>query len=108
MTRAAAVCAASGLAEGRISDRQKTGGLKKSKKGGGVRWRTKTSFFSGGEEFQGFLEVLDGRVDVLVLQRAARVLAVLLRLGEVFRGELEAAWREETNQREGSKRPASN
>lgn len=52
--------------------------------------RTKSSFFAGGEEFQGFLEVLDGCADVLVLQSAAGVLAVLLRLGEVFGGELNA------------------
>lgn len=72
-------------------------------KGGGERkegmeeWagrRTRASFFAGGEEFQGFLEVLDGRAHVLVLQGAAGVLAVFLGFGEVFRGELDAAWRE--------------
>lgn len=55
---------------------------------------TKASFFARGEELQGFLEVLDGRADVLVLQGAARVLAVLLGLGELLRGEMDAAWRE--------------
>lgn len=58
------------------------------------RRRTKVSFFAGGEELQGFLEVLDGRADVLVLQGAAGVLAVLLGLGEVVWGEMNAAWRE--------------
>lgn len=55
---------------------------------------TKASFFARGEELQGFLEVLDGRADVLVLQGAARVLAVLLGLGELLRGEMDTAWRE--------------
>lgn len=56
--------------------------------------RTRASFFASGEEFQGFLEVLDGRAHVLILQGAAGVLAVFLGFGEVFRGELDAAWRE--------------
>lgn len=55
---------------------------------------TKASFFARGEELQGFLEVLDGRADVLVLQGAARVLAVLLGLGELLRGEMDTVWRE--------------
>lgn len=53
---------------------------------GSERSRTTASFFAGGEEFQSFLEVLDGRADVFVLQGAASVLAELLGLGEVLRG----------------------
>lgn len=62
---------------------------------GSHRRRTKASFFACGEELQGFLEVLDGRADVLVLQGAAGVLAVLLGLGVVLRGEMNTAWRME-------------
>lgn len=52
--------------------------------GGGRARGQKASFFAGGEELQGFLEVLDGRAYVFVLQGAAGVLAELLRLSEVL------------------------
>lgn len=55
----------------------------------------KASFFAGGEELQGLLEVLDGCAHVLVLQGAAGVLAQLLRLAEVLRRQLDAACRED-------------
>ncbi len=64
------------------------------KRDAGSDGRTKASFFAGGEELQGFLEVLDGRAHILVLQGAAGVLTVLLSLGEVFWGELNTAWKE--------------
>lgn len=69
----------------REGDGRKEGGME------GSDWRTKASFFAGGEELQGFLEVLDGRGDVLVLQGAASVFAVFLGLGEVLRGEVNTA-----------------
>lgn len=56
---------------------------------------TKASFFAGGEELQGLLEVLDGRAHVLVLQGAAGVLAEALRLGEVLRRQLHATCRQQ-------------
>lgn len=58
--------------------------------GGGWARGQKASFFAGGEELQGFLEVLDGCAYVFVLQGAAGVLAELLRLSEVLRRELDA------------------
>lgn len=58
--------------------------------GGGWAAGQKASFFAGGEELQGFLEVLDGRAHVFVLQGAAGVLAELLRLSEVLGRELDA------------------
>lgn len=60
--------------------------------GRGRSGETKASFFAGGQELQGLLEVLDGRVDVLVLQRAARILTILLGFGEVLRGQSDATW----------------
>lgn len=63
--------------------------------GGGWAAGQKPSFFAGGEELQGFLEVLDGCAHVLVLQGAASILAEPLRLGEVLRRELDATCREQ-------------
>lgn len=62
--------------------------------GGGWARGQKASFFAGGEELQGFLEVLDGCAYVFVLQGAAGVLTQLLRLSEVLRRELDATCRE--------------
>lgn len=63
--------------------------------GGGWAAGQKPSFFAGGEELQGFLEVLDGCAHVLVLQGAAGVLAELLSLREVLRRELDSTCRGE-------------
>ena len=52
------------------------------------------SLLPSGEQFEGFLEVLDGRGDVLVLQGAAGVLAVLLGPREVLRTETHLTWRD--------------
>lgn len=67
------------------------------------RWREqKASFFAGGEELQGFLEVLDGRAHIFVLQGAAGVLTELLSLTEVLQGEMDATWRGSEREEERS------
>lgn len=68
--------------------------------GGGWAAGQKPSFFAGGEELQGLLEVLDGCAHVLVLQGAASVLAEPLRLGEVLRRELDATCGEDRRRAE--------